>query len=110
MSDELIQKVFSLIETARKSGKIAKGANEVTKAIERGHAKLVVYAEDVSPKEILMHIPILCKEKKIPCLTVPTRVDLGASAGLKVSTTAIAVINSGKSDVTEIVSLMEKEN
>ena len=37
--------------------------NEVTKSIERVQAKLVVMAEDVSPPEILFHIPLLCKKK-----------------------------------------------
>ena len=57
--------IYQIIEKARKTGKIEKGTNEVTKAIERGTAKLVVYATDVEPKEIVQHIPMLCKEKKI---------------------------------------------
>jgi len=40
--------------------------NEVTKSIERQLAKLIVMAEDVSPPEILFHIPLLCEEKGIP--------------------------------------------
>jgi large subunit ribosomal protein L7Ae len=56
--------IYEIIEKARKTGKIEKGTNEVTKAIERGTAKLVSYAADVTPKEIIQHIPILCKEKK----------------------------------------------
>ena len=57
--------IYSIIEKARKTGKIEKGTNEVTKAIERGTAKLVVYAADVSPKEIVQHIPLLCRDKKV---------------------------------------------
>ena len=45
-----------LIEKARKTGKVDKGTNEVTKAIERGVAKAVFYAADVSPKEIVAHL------------------------------------------------------
>ena len=62
--------VYNLIETASKTGKIEKGTNEVTKAIERGTAKFVVYAADVEPKEIVQHIPILCKEKEVLCQEV----------------------------------------
>jgi len=62
--------IYSLVEKAKKSGKIEKGTNEVTKAIERGTAKLVVYAADVEPKEIIQHIPILCKEKNIAVQTI----------------------------------------
>ena len=57
--------IYQIIEKARKTGKIEKGTNEVTKAVERGTAKLVVYAGDVQPKEIIQHLPVLCKEKNI---------------------------------------------
>ena len=56
--------VYNLIEKARRTGKIEKGTNEVTKAIERETAKFVAYASDVEPKEIVQHIPFLCSEKK----------------------------------------------
>jgi len=55
--------VYGIVEKARKTGKIEKGTNEVTKAIELGTAKLVVYASDVDPKEIVMHLPLLCKRE-----------------------------------------------
>ena len=50
--------VYEMIEKARKSGKVEKGTNEVTKAIERGTAKLVAYGADVEPKEIVV-LPII---------------------------------------------------
>jgi large subunit ribosomal protein L7Ae len=56
---------YQIIETAKRTGKIEKGTNEVTKAIERGTAKFVAYAKNVEPKEIVAHIPLLCKDKGI---------------------------------------------
>jgi len=90
--------IYSIIEKARKTGKIEKGTNEVTKAIERETAKLVVYASDVEPKEIVQHIPILCKEKKIKCVEADNKKKLGIAAGLAVATSSVAVINSGDAD------------
>jgi len=87
---------YDLVEKARDNGKISKGANETTKQVERGQAKLVVMAEDVSPEEILAHMPILCEEKKIPYTYVPSKEELGNAAGMKVSTSAIAIVNLGK--------------
>ena len=87
---------YSITEKARKTGKIEKGTNEVTKAVEQGTAKLVVYAKDVSPKEIVQHFPELCKSKKIPCVEVDSKQKLGAAAGIPVSTAAIAVIDGGE--------------
>lgn len=88
--------VYNIIEKARKTGKIEKGTNEVTKAIERGTAKLVVYAVDVEPKEIIQHIPILCKEKKILCKEADSKQKLGIVAGLPVAASSVAVIEAGE--------------
>ena len=96
MSQDQTDKVLEAIEVARTSGKLRKGSNEVTKAIERGQAKLVAIAQDVQPKEIIMHIPLLWKEKGIPCYEVPTKDNLGASAGLQVGTAAIAIVQEGE--------------
>lgn len=87
---------YDLIEKARDDGKISKGANEATKQVERGQAKLVVMAEDVSPEEILVHMPILCEEKNTPYTYVPSKEELGNAAGLSVSTSAVAIVNPGK--------------
>jgi len=89
---------YNLIERARRTGKIEKGTNEVTKAIERGTAKFVAYAGDVEPKEIIQHIPVLCKEKKIPCQEVDSKQKLGIAAGLPVSSSSIAVIDGGEAE------------
>lgn len=90
------EKAYEIVELARTTGKIKKGTNEVTKTIERGTAKVVVYAKDVNPAEVVMHLPLLCKEKKVPCLEVPSREELGAAAGLQVATSAVAVTDAGE--------------
>jgi large subunit ribosomal protein L7Ae len=100
---------YSIIEKARKTGKIDKGINEATKAIELGVAKLVVYAADVSPKEIVSHLPIIAKQKGILCQEVDSKQELGIAAGIKVSASAVAVINAGEAD-KEIASLKKTNN
>lgn len=94
MADK-IELALQAIEAAKTTGKLRKGSNEVTKALERGQAKLVVYAQDVSPKEIVLHLPLLAKEKNVPCVEVGTKEELGAAAGLNVGTAAVAVIQEG---------------
>ena len=88
--------VLEAIELAKKTGKIKKGTNEVTKVVERGTAKLVVTAKDVNPPEIIMHLPALCEEKKIPLIEVEKKEDLGASVGLGVGTSAVAIVQEGE--------------
>ncbi len=89
---------YSIVEKAKKTGKVDKGANEVTKAVELGVAKLVLYAADVEPKEIIAHIPALCKEKNILCFEVDSKKKLGLAVGINVNTTAVAVVNPGEAD------------
>jgi len=96
MEKEIVDKVLECVEVAKATGKLKKGSNEVTKAIERQTAKLVVIAKDVNPPEITMHIPLLCKEKGIACAQVPSREELGAAAGMDVATIAIAIVQEGE--------------
>ena len=93
---ESVDKIYEVIETAKTSGKIIKGTNETTKAIERGKAKFVVIAKDVDPAEITMHIPIIAEEKNVPCFTVPSKEELGTAAGIQVGTGSVAVAEEGE--------------
>ena len=98
------EKILHTIEIAKNTGKVRIGTNETTKAIERGIAKLVVTADDVQPKEIVMHLSPLCKEKKIPCVNVKSKQELGRAVGINVPTAAIAIVEEGdaKKDIEEI--------
>ncbi|MFO8050165.1 MAG: 50S ribosomal protein L7Ae [Thermoplasmatota archaeon] len=110
MPKDLVESVYEAVELARDTGKLKKGANEVTKTIERGKARLVIIAEDTSPPEILMHVPYLCEEKGIPFAYVPSKQELGNTASLKVPTTAVAIVQPGKGKVlVETVSKKLKE-
>ena len=95
LTKELLDKQMQLLEKIQKDGKIKVGINEVTKMIERGNAKFVVIAQDVNPVEIIMHLPLLCEEKKVPYSFAPTKKELGAKAGVEVGTAAIVVIDEG---------------
>ncbi|MFT4344124.1 MAG: ribosomal L7Ae/L30e/S12e/Gadd45 family protein [Candidatus Woesearchaeota archaeon] len=95
LSKEKLETLYELIEVAKATGKIKKGTNEATKAVERGVAKVVAYAADINPPEVTMHIPLLCKEKGIPCFAVPKKEELGTAAGLSVGTAAVAVVEEG---------------
>lgn len=91
-----MEKAYEIIEVAKRSGQIKRGANEATKALERGKAKFVVVAKDVEPKEVVMHLPLLAKEKDVVCVEVEKKTDLGAAAGLPVGTAAVVVIKEGE--------------
>lgn len=102
------QSVLELLEKARQSGgRIRKGTNEATKSIERGDAKLVVIAGDVDPEEIVMHLPLLSKEKHIAYCFINAKADLGKAAGLGLGTSAVAISSPGTADA-ELKKILEK--
>ena len=92
---EVADKSLQALTVAKDTGRIRKGANEATKAIEKGTAKLVIIAEDVTPEEIVVHMPGLCEEKGIPFVYVPTKLDLGKALGLTVGAAAAAIEEPG---------------
>lgn len=91
---ESIKSILNVISDTKDS-KIRKGMNEVTKSIERGQAKFVVMAEDVSPPEILYHVPLLCEEKNIPYAYISSKKNLGNAANLNIGASSIAIDNVG---------------
>jgi len=108
---ELAEKVYQALQKVRETGgKVKKGTNETTKAVERGQAKLVVIAEDVDPPEIVAHLPLLCDEKKIPYVYVPSKQKLGQAAGIEVAAASVAVIDVGgaKDLVDEIIKAVQQ--
>lgn len=106
VSDEVVSKTYEALQLAKQSGTLRKGANEVTKSIERGLASFVVIAADVDPEEVVVHLPVLCSQKKIAYSYVPSKVELGKAIGMNISCAAIAVENAGKASqqIKDIVS------
>ena len=94
--------VYDIVEKAAKTGKVDKGVNEVTKAVERGIAKLVVVASDIDPKELTQHLPILCKEKGIKFAVADSREKLGISVGINRPTAAVAVLEEGEANLESL--------
>ncbi|MFB6114078.1 MAG: 50S ribosomal protein L7Ae [Halodesulfurarchaeum sp.] len=106
---DLQERALEALEVARDTGRIKKGTNETTKSIERGNAALVYIAEDVSPEEIVMHLPELADEKGISYVFVESQDDVGHAAGLEVGSAAAAIVDAGEAedDVEDIASKVE---
>ena len=107
---DLAEDAVEALEVARDTGTVRKGTNETTKAVERGNADLVLIAEDVSPEEIVMHLPELADEKGIPYVFVETQDEVGVAAGLEVGSAAAAIVDAGDADsqVEDIGSKVEE--
>lgn len=107
---DLAERSLDALEVARDTGTVKKGTNETTKAVERGNADLVIIAEDVSPEEIVMHLPELCEEKGIAYVFIETQDEVGHAAGLEVGSAAAAIVDPGEAedDVEDISNKVEE--
>ncbi len=110
---EIADKAYEAVELARSTGKVAKGANEVTKYAERGQGMLVVISEDVEPPEIVAHLPALCEERGIPYVYVPSKHELGKACGIDVASSSACIVAPGKAkelveEIAEKVKALKK--
>lgn len=107
---DLANAVYEAVQIAHKTGKVKRGTNETTKAVERGLAKLVIIAEDVDPPEVVAHLPLLCDERKVPYVYVPSKAKLGAAAGIEVAAASACIVDPGQAAdlIKEIIERVQK--
>ena len=62
--------IMDLLQQAVNYKQLKKGANEMTKCLNRGISEFIVLAADTEPLEILLHLPLLCEDKNVPYVFV----------------------------------------
>jgi large subunit ribosomal protein L7Ae len=92
---EVADAAYEALQMATRTGQVRKGTNETTKAIERGQAKLVIIAGDVEPPEVVAHLPMLCEERKIPYIFVPSKEKIGTASGIDVPAASASITEVG---------------
>lgn len=69
-------------------------------------------AADAEPLEILLHLPLLCEDKNVPYVFVPSKKALGRACGITRPVISVAVIaNEGsnlKSQINNMKDAIEK--
>ncbi|MDP6857371.1 MAG: 50S ribosomal protein L7Ae [Candidatus Nitrosopelagicus sp.] len=108
--EDLVSPILEAIRVASQTGKVRKGTNEATKAIERGISKLIVIAEDVEPPEVVAHLPLICEEQNAAYAFVPDKQELGKALGIDVTSAAAAILDAGDAQhiIDEVVASMAK--
>ncbi len=108
--EDLVSPIYEALRVATQSGKVRKGTNEATKAIERGTSKLIIIAEDVEPPEVVAHLPILCEEQNTAYAFVPSKQELGNALGIDITSAAAAILDSGDAQhiVDQVISSISK--
>ena len=108
--EDLVSPILEAIRVAAQTGKVRKGTNEATKAIERRISKLIVIAEDVEPPEVVAHLPLICEEQNAAYAFVPSKQELGKALGIEVTSAAAAILDAGDAQhiIDEVVASMAK--
>ena len=83
--------ILQLVQAAQANKQLRKGANEVTKTLNRSVAEIVIIAGDVDPIEIVLSLPLLCEDKNVPYIFISSRAALGRACGVSRSVTACSI-------------------
>jgi H/ACA ribonucleoprotein complex subunit 2 len=95
---------FPKIAAANKS--LKRGVKEVVKALRKSPTPsanasnssptgIVVLAADISPMDVISHIPVLCEDHGIPYVYVTSRAELGSAGATKRPTSVVMVVPRG---------------
>lgn len=84
-------------ETASKVKHVRRGVKEVSKSIRKGEKGFVVIAGDISPMDVISHLPVLCEDHNIPYVFVSSKEQLGEASSTKRPTSVAMVVYGGKS-------------
>merc|ERR1711976_35889 len=83
--------ILEIVQQSSNHKQLKKGANEATKTLNRGTSELIIMAADTEPIEILLHLPLLCEDKNVPYVFIPSKQALGRACGLSRSVIACSI-------------------
>jgi H/ACA ribonucleoprotein complex subunit 2 len=92
--------------TAAKTKTLRRGVKEVVKALRKSQGSgntadlndpsaIVVIAADISPMDVISHIPVLCEDHGIPYIYIKSRAQLGEASATKRPTSVVMVAKAG---------------
>merc|ERR1711934_734722 len=88
---KMSKKLFKCIKKATKAKQVLRGVKEVVKAVRKGTKGVCVIAGNISPMDVISHLPILCEDNDVPYVYVRSKEDLGAAGLTKRPTSCMLV-------------------
>ncbi|CAG8385359.1 unnamed protein product [Penicillium salamii] len=108
MADEaLTRDILTMLQQCTHYRQVKRGANEVTKAVRRHTSELVILAGDTTPIGIVMHLPLLCEERNIPYVYVPSKIAIGRACGVSRAVIAATITSNEGSDLAYQINLLK---
>ncbi|KAI9057942.1 NHP2/L7aE family protein [Trametes sanguinea] len=106
---KLTNSILDLVERASQFKQLKKGANEATKTLNRGIAELIILTADTEPLEILLHLPLLCEEKNVPYVFVPSKAALGRACGVTRPVIAASITTNENKELSSQIQTIKHE-
>ncbi|KAF2468770.1 L30e-like protein [Lindgomyces ingoldianus] len=100
------KEIKKILRTVRKSAKtktLRRGVKEVVKALRKSEAAtpsaanmadppaVCIIAADISPMDVISHIPVLCEDHLIPYIYIRSRAELGEASATKRPTSVVMI-------------------
>lgn len=92
---KLNKKALKIVKKASKAKHVKRGVKEVVKALRKGEKGLVIIAGDISPADVISHIPVLCEDCSVPFVFIPLKEDLGSAGATKRPTSCVFIVPGG---------------
>lgn len=106
---QLTNTILDLVQSASHYKQLRKGANEATKTLNRGISSFIVMAADAEPLEIILHLPLLCEDKNVPYVFVPSKLALGRACGVSRPVVAASVMSSEGSELSPQIQALKQK-
>ncbi|KAF9582832.1 snoRNA-binding protein [Lunasporangiospora selenospora] len=94
--DKLTKKLLKTVKKAAKAKHVKRGVKEVVKGLRKGEKGLVLIAGDISPIDVITHVPVLCEDNDVPYVFLPSKEELGTAGSTKRPTSCMMVVLGGK--------------
>ncbi|KAF9361672.1 snoRNA-binding protein [Mortierella sp. NVP85] len=95
-ADKLTKKLLKTVKKAAKAKHVKRGVKEVVKGLRKGEKGLVLIAGDISPIDVITHVPVLCEDNNVPYVFLPSKEDLGTAGSTKRPTSCMMIVPGGK--------------
>ncbi|KAI1395228.1 L30e-like protein [Hypoxylon fuscum] len=98
--EKATKKIMKTVRKAAKHKTLKRGVKEVVKSLRKSPAAgpsntafpgVVILAGDISPMDVISHIPVLCEDVNVPYVFVASRAELGAAGSTKRPTSVVMV-------------------
>ncbi|KAJ9110273.1 hypothetical protein QFC19_001676 [Naganishia cerealis] len=91
-SAKLQKKLLKTVKKSSRARQLKRGVKEVIKALRKGEQGLLVLAGNITPMDVISHLPLMAEEAKgVEYIWVTSKEELGAASGTKRATSTVLI-------------------